>query len=200
MADNYSQALNFRKSELTGNTENSLDAIDVTRSDFKEYSACFVTLDSGNYSLQTIMYEARLSGATPDGFNVIQPANYTGSMRWHLAGASGGSLSTYWLPFTKWEDGIVDRNIFPIRLQTGEFLEIFKIDLPMDGGGSDSDFTLKFYEVETDTVLATTTAGNINRGNPIVKSNAGNTIEVQITNNTGSQQRVAIYFKIAIKG
>lgn len=97
---------------------------------------------------------------------------------------------------TKWADGLLDEEIIRYDLETGEVLEVHRLDLQLKGGGSlttPSNFTIEVYDVTNATVVASDSAdGTVSTGNPLGSSGSGATCIVRMTNSSGSYQNAGI--------
>lgn len=106
------------------------------------------------------------------------------------------------ISMTKYANELSNTEIYRLQLNSGESLEVSRLDLQLKGGGSlstPSDFHVEFYDVDNSSVIATDSAdGSPSTGNPIGTSESGNTVILRITNNSGSYQNASISGQLQI--
>lgn len=84
---------------------------------------------------------------------------------------------------TEWGDGLDDEEVHRMNLQSGETFELYRIELRLKGGGTDSDVSLDVYDNDDDNVIDSVTAGNTSTSSGT--SGSGNLIQFRISNSTG---------------
>jgi hypothetical protein len=94
------------------------------------------------------------------------------------------------LPVTKYANGLSGEEIYRIELQSGESLNVQRLEIEPKGGGSLAGLEVDVYDATAGSVLASTT--DVQTGSPIALSGSGNTILVRVTNSTGSSQNASI--------
>lgn len=103
------------------------------------------------------------------------------------------------LPRARYEAGQSNVEVWRLNCQSGEQLEVRRVDLTLAGGGSSTNVSLDLYDVANNTSLVgDTNAGSVTKGSPIATSQAGATIIARLTNSSGSQQDVTATIKANI--
>jgi hypothetical protein len=106
------------------------------------------------------------------------------------------------ISMTKYANELSNTEIYRLQLNSGESLEVSRLDLQLKGGGSlstPSDLHVEFYDVDNSSVIATDSAdGSPSTGNPIGTSGSGNTVILRITNNSGSYQNASVSGQLQI--
>jgi len=98
--------------------------------------------------------------------------------------ASGGEKVAMDTQMSLFEAGLTNQEIYRIALQSGETLEISRIEARQKGGGSDPDFTVRVRDTTAATTIGSQDLGGTTK-NP-GSSGTGNTVTVEVSNSTGS--------------
>lgn len=199
MTDSMLNVRHYAKTGITGGTENDLDGIDVSAAEFSVGSVCRV-YKSVDDVRSVLFYKAEASSGTADGTNIVIPVipvAYSGTIRWHLYGTSGGGSSLFSMPFFTCENGLSNEEIFRWVLQAGETLTVSRVELPIKGGGTNANVSIDVYDSTTARVLASTTAGAIN-ATPLT-SGAGSTVLLRLSNASGNTVNVGFAIEYEVR-
>lgn len=95
-----------------------------------------------------------------------------------------GEPFSYETGHASWNDGLSNEEVHRIALQSGETLDIERIEFRQKGGGSSTNASIDVYDVG-----ATSAIGSVNLGSTakdVGTSNSGNTVIIRLTNSIGS--------------
>lgn len=84
---------------------------------------------------------------------------------------------------TEWEDGLTDEEINRFKLQTGETFVVERLEFQQKGGGTSSDASVRIFDETSSTSIGSQDLGGVSKD--IGSSGSGNTVTVEISNNTG---------------
>jgi len=107
---------------------------------------------------------------------------YTGS-EWRLIAPE---KMVYEVGMATWGDGLSNEEIHRINLESGEQLELDRVELRLKGGGSNSNLNIDVYDVDTSSVIDSANAGSTSLEGG--RSSEGATVIVRISNSTGADQ------------
>ena len=96
-----------------------------------------------------------------------------------------------------WGSGITSEEIDRVNLQSGETLEVQRIEFLQKGGGSSTSASVDVYDATANSVIGSQTLGGTTK-NP-GSSGQGNTILFRISNSTGSDIQASVKIRYAIK-
>lgn len=93
---------------------------------------------------------------------------------------------------TSYGPALSNSEIARIELQADEKLVVTRLQVELEGGGTDSNFNVDIYDDSEGTLIAETSSLNVAGSDPIGESSAGATVLVRVTNATGSAQDATI--------
>lgn len=105
----------------------------------------------------------------------------------------GGRSFSFVSQHTSYSNGLTDEEIYRAVMESGEQLEIHRVEVRPKGGGSDTA-TVDVYDATAGTVIASQQGGGVTLDPG--SSGSGNTVLFRVSNNTGS----AVVWSITIQG
>lgn len=117
----------------------------------------------------------------------------------YIKSIDGGSIDpdeiaeqlTLSLPYTIWSDDLDYEKICNWNLEEGETFRLIRMEFNSKDNNGSSDCTLRVFDVDNNQVINTITQDTTWTGNK--DSTSGTNIEIQINNQTGSEQDCMIY-------
>jgi len=88
---------------------------------------------------------------------------------------------------TSYSTSLTQAEIARIKLSEDERMEVTRLQIEPDGGGTVSDFKIDIFDVDEGEVLVETENLAVAGREPLARSSSGTTILLRITNNSGSQ-------------
>lgn len=115
------------------------------------------------------------------GFNI----NNVGELEVADSFRVNGGRGSFSLPdqHTRYADGLTQAEVARWRLASNEQLEITLLEVTMQGGGTDTGFSVEIVDESTNTTLADT--HDSIRGSPVASSSTGADVSLLVTNSTG---------------
>lgn len=110
---------------------------------------------------------------------------------------SASISETISLTHTEWPAAMNAEEVWRTSLAADETLTVERLEVAGKAGSSTADLTLDIYEVDTDTVLAST--NGVQSGDPIAESASGSTVVARITNDTSSRIVASVNAAIDIR-
>lgn len=113
------------------------------------------------------------------------------------ANATGGEKLSFITGMTEWADGLSNEEINRLVLQSGESLVVERVEFRQKGGGSSSSASVRVRDT-----TASTTYGSQNLGGTTKDAGetaTGNTVQVQLSNSTGSAITASVIITGRIK-
>jgi len=114
---------------------------------------------------------------------------------------SGGVLGerfSFSTGMTEWADGLSNEEINRLVLQSGESLVVERVEFRQKGGGTSSSASVRVRDTTAGTTYGSQDLGGTTKDTG--ETNTGNTVQIQLSNNTGSSITASVTVIGRIKG
>ena len=91
-----------------------------------------------------------------------------------------------------YENGLSDEEVARFTLDAGQVLEVWRLEVKLKGGGTNSSFDVDVYDASAGSIIASTSNKAVGGDSPVGSSTDGATIIVRISNSTGTSQDACI--------